>query len=436
MAKYIVRRLGFMLLTMLLVSIAIFLISEAAPGDVARHILGQFATPEQVALLRDQMGLDLPIYVRYLDWLAGNDWRLDARVGMPLKQLQLGQYGEANWYAVAEDGTYKQWKMKAEGLVEITTMADGTRQEVPFDAWQLDEAAGAEGEEIFWGVDTSDHVVLWRKGDGGQRAAPASAGRTMTEGSGEQYLPIRKGLLRGDPGISLRTNRPVGPTLLRRMRNSFTLAAIAFAFIMPIALLLGILAGLKEGRPTDRAISLFSLITTSIPEFASGVVLILVFAFWLKLLPGAAVFVDDTAPWRQLDLLVLPVLTLTLVEVGYVARMTRASMIEVMNAPYIRTAYLKGLPRMRIVLKHAVRNALMAPITVIMLHVNWLIGGIVVVESVFGYPGLGMYLLDSALFKDINAIEAGAMVMVALAVGTQLLADILYTFLNPRIRYT
>jgi peptide/nickel transport system permease protein len=116
--------------------------------------------------------------------------------------------------------------------------------------------------------------------------------------------------------------------------------------------------------------------------------------------------------------------------------MARASMIEVMNAPYIRTAYLKGLPPRRIVLRHAVRNALMAPITVIMLHVNWLIGGIVVVESVFGYPGLGMYLLDSALFKDINAIEAGAMVMVALAVGTQLLADILYTFLNPRIRYT
>ncbi len=129
-------------------------------------------------------------------------------------------------------------------------------------------------------------------------------------------------------------------------------------------------------------------------------------------------------------------LTLTLVEVGYVTRMTRASMIEVMNAPYIRTAHLKGLPYLRIVTRHAIRNALMAPITVIMLHVNWLVGGIVVVESVFGYPGLGMYLLDSALFKDVNAIEAGAMVMVALAVGTQLIADIIYTFLNPRIRYT
>ncbi len=433
MARFILRRLGFMLLTMLLVSIAIFLISEVAPGDVARHVLGQFATPEQVELLRDQMGLDQPWPVRYLDWLIGNDWRLTRMVGMPLKRTQVSQYDDPSWWAVAEDGTLKQWKYKKEeaGLVEIQVTPEGQRQEVPFDGWQLDE----NGEEIFWGVDTADHVVLWRKSTQEQTVGPASAGRTMTEASGEDYFPIRKGILRGDPGISLRTNKPVGPTLLRRLRNSFTLAGIAFAFIMPIALVLGLTAGLNEGRPTDRAISLFSLITTSIPEFASGVFLILVFAFWLKLLPGAAIFTNDVAPWQEPKLLILPVLTLTLVEVGYVARMTRASMIEVNNAPYIRTAHLKGLPTSRIVTRHALRNALIAPITVIMLHVNWLIGGIVVVESVFGYPGLGLYLLDSALFKDINAIQAGAMVMVALAVGTQLVADILYTFLNPRIRY-
>jgi peptide/nickel transport system permease protein len=110
-------------------------------------------------------------------------------------------------------------------------------------------------------------------------------------------------------------------------------------------------------------------------------------------------------------------------------------MSDVMKAPYIRTAYLKGLPRRRVVFKHAIRNALMSPITVIMLHVNWLLGGIVVVEVIFGYPGLGSYLLDSALFKDFNAIEGGAMILVAVAVGTQLIADIIYTFLNPRIRY-
>lgn len=433
MAKYILRRIGFMLLTMLLVSIAIFLISEVAPGDVARHILGQFATPEQVELLRDQMGLDQNVAIRYLDWLVGNDWRLWQLVGKPLRYTRVGQYDSPSWYAVEADGTLKQWRMKkGTGLLEIRIGPDGAREEALFEGWQIAE----DGSEIFWGVDTAGHVVLWRRGEEGQKVGPASAGRTMTEASGVEYYPLRKGLLRGDPGISLRTNKPVGPTLMRRLRNSFVLAGVAFVIIMPIALLLGILAGLKEGRALDRTISIFSLVTTSVPEFASGVFLILLFAFWLKVLPGAAVFVGDVAPFMQPKLLILPVLTLTLVEVGYVTRMTRASMIEVMNAPYIRTAFLKGLPYWRIVFKHAVRNALMAPITVIMLHVNWLIGGIVVVESVFGYPGLGMYMLDSALFKDINAIEAGAMVMVALAVGTQLVADIIYTFLNPRIRYT
>jgi peptide/nickel transport system permease protein len=111
-------------------------------------------------------------------------------------------------------------------------------------------------------------------------------------------------------------------------------------------------------------------------------------------------------------------------------------MAEVMRSSYIRTAFLKGLPYWRVVFKHAVRNALIAPITVIMLHVNWLMGGIVIVEVVFGYPGLGKYLLESALYKDINALEAGTMIMVLVAVGTQLVADIIYTFLNPRIRYS
>jgi peptide/nickel transport system permease protein len=431
MARFILRRLGFMLLTMLIVSVAIFLISEAAPGDVARHILGQFASPAQVDLLREQMGLTQPLYVRYFDWLVGNDWRHDALVGRPLVFTRIEDQTEPQWYVAEPDGTLRQWRMVQGELVEIQSTRDGSRERIPFDDWQLDE----NGDEIFWGVDTAGHVVLWRRGAEGREAGAAAAGRAMTEASGDRYLPLRRGLLRGDPGISTRTGRPVGPTLMRRLRNSFTLAGIAFAFIMPIALMLGLVAGLREGSVLDRTISIFSLVTTSVPTFASGVFLILIFAFWLEVLPGAAIFVDDTAPWQHPRLLVLPVLTLTLVEVGYVARMTRASMIEVVNAPYIRTAFLKGLPYWRIVFRHAVRNALMAPITVIMLHVNWLVGGIVVVESVFGYPGLGMYLLDSALFKDVNAIEAGAIIMVALAVGTQLIADIIYTFLNPRIRY-
>jgi peptide/nickel transport system permease protein len=431
MSRYVIRRLGFTLVTMLLVTLAIFLISEVAPGDVARHVLGQFATEEQVMLLREQMGLNQPIMIRFADWLIGSDWRVSRLVDKPLKLITVPGQEDASWWAVDTDGTLKQWKMKNKVLVELRLQPDGKKQEVPFDGWQTDK----DGSKFFWGVDTAAHVVLWRQG-GERKTGAASAGRTAVESSGERYYPIGKGLLRGDAGISLRTNRPVWPTLTRRIGNSLVLALLAFAFIMPIALVLGIWAGLREGRPVDRTISIFGLVTTSVPEFASGVFLILVFAFWLKILPGAAVYKSDIAPWQDPKLLILPVLTLTLVEIGYIARITRASMIEVMNAPYIRTAYLKGLPYKRIVTKHALRNALMAPITVIMLHVNWLIGGIVVVESVYGYPGLGMYLLDSSLFKDVNAIMAGALFMVMLAVATQWIADIIYTFLNPRIRYS
>ena len=172
-----------------------------------------------------------------------------------------------------------------------------------------------------------------------------------------------------------------------------------------------------------------------IPEFATGIFLILIVAVWWEIVPGATVF-GEKAPWERPDMLILPVLTLTLIELGYVLRITRASMVEVMRTNYIRTAVLKGLPQRRIVFKHALRNALLAPITVIMLHVNWLIGGLVIVETLFGFPGLGRYILEAALFKDVFAIEAAAMLLVIIAVGTQLIADVIYTFLNPRIRYS
>jgi len=226
----------------------------------------------------------------------------------------------------------------------------------------------------------------------------------------------------------------VADTNFTRLRNSLVLAGIAFVLVMPVALLLGMIAGLREGSLQDRILSIGGMTFSVIPEFVTGIFLILIMSVWLNLVPGATVF-GEMAPWQRPQMLILPVLTLTLIELGYVLRITRASMVEVMKSPYIRTAHLKGLPYWRIVFKHAVRNAMMAPITVIMLHVNWLMGGIVIVEVVFGYPGLGKYLLESALFKDINGLEAGAMILVLLAVGTQLVADIIYTFLNPRIRY-
>ena len=433
MTKFIVQRLLSMLLTMFVVSIAVFLISESAPGDIARHILGPFATPEQVELFRAQLGLKQPLHMRYVHWLFGSDWRASNKIGHSFVRTEDARSGIVTWWANV-DGTPTRWKMTDGDIVTYRRQKDGTVEtdESLFTGWKTDK----NGQEYFWGVDTANHATLWKKGVLEEQVGPASAGRAAVEQTGGiEYIPLQKGLIRGDPGISFRTGRPVADTLFIRLRNSLLLAGIAFIIVMPLALVLGIIAGLNEGRPLDRILTISGLVTTASPNFATGIFLILIFAAWLDVLPGAVVLLDDKAIFTNLDMLVLPVVTLTLIELGYVLRITRASMVEVMNAPYIRTAFLKGLPYRRIVFTHALRNALMAPITVIMLHVNWLMGGIVVVEVLFSFPGLGQYLLDSALFNDVYAIEAGAMIMVVLAVGTQLVADIIYTFLNPRIRY-
>jgi len=417
---------------MFLVSLAVFLITESSPGNVARNVLGAFVTPEQEASFLAQMGLDAPIYRRYLYWFSGSDWLASRKVGLPLKRITT-EAGFEEWWAVREDGALVRWKLEGEDLIATAKLAQGMITEyVNNERWQADRGGG----EIFWGVDTQNHLVKWEKGtDRKVWTFVMGTGWMETTGGPVNYIPLKKGFIRGDPGLSLRTGRPVAKSLFIRVRNSLVLAGIAFVLVMPLALLLGMFAGLKEGSLRDRILSVGGMMFTVTPEFATGIFLILIVAVWLGLVPGATVF-GEKAPWQRPDMLVLPVLTLTLIELGYVLRITRASMVEVMRSPYIRTAFLKGLPYRRIVFKHAVRNALMAPITVIMLHVNWLMGGIVIVEVVFGYPGLGKYLLESALFKDINALEAGAMVLVTIAVGTQLVADIIYTFLNPRIRYT
>jgi peptide/nickel transport system permease protein len=432
MAKFIVRRFLLLLLTMFLVSVAVFLITESSPGNVARNVLGAFVTPEQEASFQAQMGLDAPIYLRYLQWLAGSDWYASRKIGLPLKRITT-EKGFVEWWVVREDGVLVRWKLQGEDLIGEAKSVDGTINEYEDnEKWRTTK----KGQAIFWGVDNQNHAVKWEKGtDRKVWTFVMGSGWMETTGGPVEYIPLKKGFIRGDPGVSLRTGRPVAKSLYIRVRNSMVLAGIAFVLVMPLALLLGMLAGLKEGSLRDRVLSIGGMIFTVTPEFATGIFLILIVGVWLGLVPGATVF-GEKAPWERPDMLVLPVLTLTLIELGYILRITRASMVEVMKSPYIRTAFLKGLPYWRIVFKHAIRNALMAPITVIMLHVNWLMGGIVIVEVVFGYPGLGKYLLESALFKDINALEAGAMVLVIIAVGTQLLADVIYTFLNPRIRYT
>jgi peptide/nickel transport system permease protein len=432
MAKFILRRVFLLLLTMILVSMAVFVITEASTGNVARNILGAFVTPEQEASFLAQLGLDKPVWVRYLYWLVGSDWQASGKIGRPLKQI-LTEKGFVEWWAVREDGELVRWKLSGDDLIAEVRQEDGTKTtEKDNDRWTTDE----KGDSTFWGLDNDNHAVKWEKGaDRKVWTFIMGSGWKETSGGPVEYIPLKKGFIRGDPGVSLRTGRPVGNSLYVRLRNTLVLAGIAFVLVMPLALVLGLLAGLKEGSLRDRVLSVGGMMFSVIPEFATGIFLILIVAVWWGLVPGATVF-GEKAPWSRPDMLILPVLTLTLIELGYVLRITRASMVEVMRSPYIRTAHLKGLPYWRIVIKHAIRNALMAPITVIMLHVNWLMGGVVIVEVVFGYPGLGKYLLDSALYKDINALEAGAMILVMVAVGTQLFADILYTFLNPRIRYT
>lgn len=431
MAQFIVRRLLLLLLTMLLVSIAVFLITEASPGNVARNVLGAFITQEQEASFLAQIGLDKPVYLRYLYWLVGNDWVGGQKIGLPLRRIT-SEGGFDEWWAAGEEGALLRWKLEGDNLTAIRWAPNGSVREFPDnERWKRD----ARGVYTFWGVDTGNHAVRWERGSARKSwTFIAGTGWMESTGAPAEYIPLKKGLLRGDPGISLRTGRPVSKSLFVRLRNSLVLAAIAFVIVMPLALALGMMAGLREGSPRDRVLSIGGMMFSVTPEFATGIFLVLIMAVWLKLVPGATVF-GEKAPWERLDMLVLPVMTLTLIELGYVLRITRASIVEVMKAPYIRTGFLKGLPYWHVVLKHGVRNAMMAPITVIMLHVNWLLGGIVIVEVIFGYPGLGKYLLDSALYKDINALEAGAMVMVTVAVMTQLIADIVYTFLNPRIRY-
>ena len=418
---------------MFLVSIAVFLITESSPGNVARNVLGAFVTPEQEASFLAQVGLDKPVYVRYFYWLIGSDGSAERKVGMPLKRITTAD-GFEEWWAVRNDGALVRWKLEGENLIAIAMLKSvGTETRYKNnEKWQTD----ATGKSTFWGIDDQNHAVRWEKGtDKKVWTFIIGTGWMETSGGPMEYIPLKKGFLRGDPGISFRTGRPVSDSIYIRLRNSLVLAGTAFVIVMPLALLLGMLAGLKEGSWRDRVLSIGGMMFSVTPEFATGIFLILIVSVWWELLPGAVV-IGEQAPWARPDMLILPVLTLTLIELGYILRITRASMVEVMKSPYIRTAYLKGLPYWRIVFKHALRNALMAPITVIMLHVNWLMGGIVIVEVVFGYPGLGKYLLDSAMFKDINALEAGAMILVTVAVLTQLVADIIYTFLNPRIRYT
>jgi peptide/nickel transport system permease protein len=247
----------------------------------------------------------------------------------------------------------------------------------------------------------------------------------------ERYAKWIGGIFQGDLGHSYEKDVAVSTLLGERLFNTGILGFWVFALMVPISMIFGILAGIREGSALDRSLSLIAVVTTSIPEIATAIILTVVFALGLGWFPAKAAMNQGWNSWQ----LVLPVLTLLIYDFGYVARMTRASMADVMQSHYIRTAILKGLPYSHVIMRHALRNALIAPFTVIILQINFLLSGVVVTEIFFEYKGFGKMLLEAALFGDVYVVQAGTLAAVLVTVVSQLISDIGYMLLNPRIRF-
>jgi peptide/nickel transport system permease protein len=314
MTHYFLRRLGLLLITLLLTSIIIFVITQLLPGDIARIILGREAGKEALDALREDLGLNEPFYLQYGRWL---------------KDFVVGDWGEA-----------------------ISTKTD-----------------------IF-------------------------------------------------------------PLVMGRLRNSLMLAAVVLLISIPLAIALGVIAGLNEEKPIDALISLGSLSLVGIPEFVTGLILIQILALGLGWFPANSSIDPEASFSEALPMLILPSLTATFVLLAYIARLTRAGVIEELKKPYVRTAYLKGLPHRVVILKHVLRNALMPTITVVAISFGWMVSGLIVIENVFNYPGLGRLMLFAIQRRDLPLLQAVTLVtVVAFAIGN-LVADLLYTYLNPKIRFS
>lgn len=243
------------------------------------------------------------------------------------------------------------------------------------------------------------------------------------------------GVLHGDLGTSLSMKGvSISSLLVRRGRNSLFLAGCATIFLVPLSLVVGVIAGLREGSWLDHVISTSSLIALSLPSFISGTFLMLIFAIWLKIVPAMSSIEPGANLFRVFPKLILPIITVSLVLLGYVARMVRASVIDASHSDYARTAVLKGLPQHKVVW-HILRNALMPTVTVIAMNLGWLIGGLVIVETLFAYPGLGRLVYVAIQRQDIPLIQASVLLTSAVYLLLNLASDVIYTFLDPRIRY-
>lgn len=312
MLRFLTRRLALSILTLFLLSIAVFAGGQLLPGDVGRAILGPLADPRAVAALDHQLGADRPPIIIYLSWIGG--------------------------------------------------------------------------------------------------------------------------LLHGNMGDSLLYRSPVAPFIGAALLNSLKLAVVAFIVVVPLSIAGGVYAAMRAGRWQDRVITLTGLSMTVIPEFVSSIVLILIFGVWLRWLPISATWRPGAGPLVQLQHLIMPAIPLMVVLFGYIARMARAGTLEALDADYTRTAMLKGLPYGLVIRRHVLRNALLPTITVIATQTSYLIGGLVVVETVFRYQGIGSLILNAARGKDFPMLEAGILTVGAVYILATIVADMLYVVLNPRLR--
>jgi peptide/nickel transport system permease protein len=249
-----------------------------------------------------------------------------------------------------------------------------------------------------------------------------------------RYLSWIGGVLHGNFGESYSYQSPVAPFIGAALINSLKLALLAFVIVVPLGILGGVIAALRNGSWVDRVISVTGLSLTTVPEFVSGIVLIVVFGIELKALPVTAAAGAGASIGSQFQHLILPAIPLVFILFGYIARMARAGTIEALNSDYTRTAVLKGLPQATVIRRHVLRNSLLPTITVIATQTGYLIGGLVVVERLFNYQGIGNLIFKAAQAKDFPMLEAGILVIGVVYVVATLAADLLLIALNPRLR--
>lgn len=243
------------------------------------------------------------------------------------------------------------------------------------------------------------------------------------------------GVFQGDFGVAMTNKRPILEELLPRFYNTMFLAGYSALIAVPLSVGLGIIAAIREGRPVDRISNVVTLMTISVPEFFIGYLLIIVFAVQLGWFPSLATVFQGMSVAERLYVTTLPALTLTMLVAAHMLRMTRTSVLSIMSSPYIEMAFLKGLPRGRVVARHALPNAAAPIITVIALNLAYLVVGVVVVEAVFVYPGVGQYMVDAVSKRDVPVIQACGLVFAGVFVGLNTLADIAAILVNPRLRH-